>query len=54
MECHSAGNASQQTNTDNGAAGLTNAGDEIIPMLFPSDDKVTELVAVSGDTEFSK
>ena len=31
-------NASQQTNTDNGAAGLTNAGDEIIPMLFPSDD----------------
>lgn len=36
-------NASQQTNTDNGAAGLTNAGDEIIPMLFPSDDKVTEL-----------
>ena len=36
-------NASQQTNSDNGPAGKTNAGDEIIPMLFPSDDGVTEL-----------
>ena len=36
-------NAAQQTNSDNGEAGKTNAGDEIIPMLFPSDDAVTEL-----------
>ena len=36
-------NAMQQTNSDNGPAGKTNAGDEIIPMLFPSDDGKTEL-----------
>ena len=31
-------NAAQQTNSDNNDAGLTNDGDEIIPMLFPSED----------------
>jgi multiple sugar transport system substrate-binding protein len=30
-------NIAQQLNTDNNAAGLTNDGDEIIPMMFPSD-----------------
>lgn len=36
-------NAAQQTNTDNSAAGTTNSGDTILPMLFPSDDGKTEL-----------
>lgn len=36
-------NAAQQTNSDYAAAGTTNAGDNIIPMLFPSDDGKTEL-----------
>ena len=36
-------NAAQQTNTDNSAAGTTNNGDTILPMLFPSDDGKTEL-----------
>ena len=36
-------NAQQQNNADNGEAGHTNSGDEIIPMLFPSDDGKTEL-----------
>ncbi len=36
-------NAAQQTNTDNAAAGTTNNGDTILPMLFPSDDGKTEL-----------
>lgn len=36
-------NAAQQTNADNGEAGKTNTGDEIIPMLFPTDDGKTEL-----------
>lgn len=36
-------NAAQQTNSDNAAAGTTNNGDTILPMLFPSDDGKTEL-----------
>lgn len=36
-------NAAQQTNADNAAAGTTNNGDTILPMLFPSDDGKTEL-----------
>lgn len=36
-------NAAQQNNSDNGTAGKTNSGDEIIPMLFPSDDGKAEL-----------
>jgi multiple sugar transport system substrate-binding protein len=36
-------NAAQQTNSDNSAAGTTNDGDTILPMLFPSDDGETEL-----------
>ena len=36
-------NAAQQTNSDNSAAGTTNNGDTILPMLFPSDDGKTEL-----------
>lgn len=36
-------NAIQQKNTDNNEAGLTNNGDVILPMLFPSDDGKTEL-----------
>ncbi len=36
-------NAAQQTNADNGEAGKTNTGDEIIPMLFPTDDGKVEL-----------
>lgn len=36
-------NAAQQTNTDTSEAGQTNNGDNIIPMLFPSDDGKTEL-----------
>lgn len=36
-------NAAQQVNADNSAAGTTNDGAEILPMLFPSDDGVTEL-----------
>ena len=36
-------NAAQQTNADNSAAGTTNNGDTILPMLFPSDDGKTEL-----------
>lgn len=37
-------NAAQQNNVDAGnEAGKTNDGSEIIPMLFPSDDGVTEL-----------
>ena len=36
-------NAAQQNNTDNGPAGTTNAGNEIIPLLFPSDDGKVEL-----------
>lgn len=31
-------NASQQNNTDNGEAGKTNNGDNIIPMQFPTED----------------
>ena len=38
-------NAAQQNNSDNAPAGQTNNGDEIIPMLFPSDDGKTELVS---------
>ena len=36
-------NSAQQNNKDNGEAGKTNNGDEIIPMLFPTDDGKTEL-----------
>lgn len=36
-------NAAQQTNTDTAEAGKTINGDNIIPMLFPSDDGATEL-----------
>lgn len=36
-------NAAQQTNSDNAEAGKTNTGDDIIPMLFPTDDGKTEL-----------
>lgn len=36
-------NAAQQTNADNGEAGKTIGGDEIVPMLFPTDDGKTEL-----------
>ena len=37
-------NAAQQTNTDAGnEMGKTNNGDEILPLLFPSDDGKTEL-----------
>ena len=36
-------NAAQQNNADRAEAGKTDAGDEIIPMLFPSDDGKTEL-----------
>ncbi len=36
-------NVMQQNNTDNGEAGKTNGGEEIIPMLFPTDDGKTEL-----------
>ena len=36
-------NASQQNNKDNAPAGQTNNGDEIIPMLFPTDDAKVEL-----------
>lgn len=36
-------NAAQQVNTDNSAAGTTNSGDTIFPMLFPSDDGKAEL-----------
>ncbi len=36
-------NAAQQINSDNAAAGTTNNGDTILPMLFPSDDGKTEL-----------
>ena len=36
-------NSAQQNNADNGEAGKTNNGDEIIPMLFPTDDGKTEL-----------
>ena len=36
-------NSVQQNNADNGEAGKTNNGDEIIPMLFPTDDGKTEL-----------
>lgn len=36
-------NASQQTNKDNAPAGKTNNGDDIIPMLFPTDDDKVEL-----------
>lgn len=36
-------NAAQQTNSENAAAGTTNSGDVILPMLFPSDDGKTEL-----------
>lgn len=36
-------NAAQQTDATNAAAGTTNNGDTIIPMLFPSDDGKTEL-----------
>ena len=35
--------AAQQTNADNSAAGTTNDGSTILPMLFPSDDGMTEL-----------
>ena len=31
-------NAAQQNNTDNGEAGKTNNGDNIIPMQFPTED----------------
>ncbi|MBD5549916.1 MAG: extracellular solute-binding protein [Lachnospiraceae bacterium] len=36
-------NIAQQTNNERNDAGLTDSGDEIIPMLFPSDDGKTEL-----------
>lgn len=36
-------NAAQQTNADTAEAGKTINGDNIIPMLFPSDDGKTEL-----------
>lgn len=36
-------NAAQQTNSEMGEAGKTINGDNIIPMLFPSDDGKTEL-----------
>lgn len=36
-------NAAQQINKDNAPAGKTNNGDDIIPMLFPTDDGKVEL-----------
>lgn len=36
-------NAAAQNNTDNNDAGLTNNGDTILPMNFPTDDGVVEL-----------
>ena len=36
-------NSAQQNNKDNGEAGKTNNGDEIIPMLFPAKDGKAEL-----------
>jgi len=36
-------NSTQQNDTANGEAGKTINGDEIIPMLFPTDDGKTEL-----------
>lgn len=36
-------NAAQQNNTDTAEAGKTINGDNIIPMMFPSDDGATEL-----------